>query len=205
MRTKSRVILSITIVLAAAGALAAAPPVDLGLGPAPVAVGDVEGVTMRIFREGRVYVAGQPSADALRRLAELGVTAVVNLRTQAEMDNRERVPYDEAALAAELGLEYVHLPIGGDDQPFRPEVIDRLDDVLRRHPGPVLLHCTVAWRASWAWAAYLVKYQGISLDDALARGEAIGLDESPIEGLLGRDVKMVFADEAPATADPVQP
>lgn len=175
-------------------------PAPLGLGPAPVQVSEIEGVYRNLYRDGRVYVAGQPSAEALARFKELGVTAVVNLRTDAEMSDRDRVPFDEAALLAELGIEYVHLPIGGDEEPFRPEVIERLDDVLRRHAGPVLLHCTVAWRASWVWAGYLVRYQGLSLDDALARGEAIALEPSPLEGLLGRPVNLELG-EAPAASD----
>lgn len=193
----------LSILLLAASSLpggAAEGPAPLGLGPAPEPVSGVEGVFRNLYRDGRVYVAGQPSAEALARFKELGVTAVVNLRTDAEMADRDRVPFDEAARLAELGIEYVHLPIGGDEEPFRPEVIERLDDVLRRHPGPVLLHCTVAWRASWVWAGYLVRYQGLSLDDALARGEAIALEPSPLEGLLGRPVRLELG-EAPAVSD----
>jgi uncharacterized protein (TIGR01244 family) len=165
----------------------------------PVPVEGIEGVERRLYLDGRVYVAGQPSADALRRFRKLGVTAVVNLRTRAEMDDRERVPYDEAALTAELGMEYAHLPIGGDDHPFRPEVLDGLRDILVRHPGPVLLHCTVAWRAGNVWMAYLVREEGFTLDAAVARGKAMDLGDEPLELLLGRPVKLVFADEPALT------
>lgn len=179
-------------------ATAAAPSaVEIDRAALPVELQEPAGVQARLFRDGRVFIAGQPSEEALGRFKELGVTAVVNLRTQREMDNREQVPYDEAALAARLGLEYVHLPIGGDDQPWRPAVIDGLADVLRRHPGPVLLHCTVAWRASYVWTAYLIRELGLPLEEALARGEAIALDESPLGELLGRETRLVFADGKP--------
>jgi len=180
------------------GATAPAPPaVEIDRAGLPVELEEPAGVQARLFRDGRVFIAGQPSEEALTRFKELGVTAVVNLRTQREMDNREAVPYDEAALASRLGLEYVHLPIGGDDQPWRPAVIDGLADVLRRHPGPVLLHCTVAWRASYVWTAYLIRELGLPLEEALARGEAIALDESPLGELLGRETRLVFADGKP--------
>ena len=209
LRSASPALLFTLISLSTVAPLAADEPpapgaVKLGVDregvPAPVE--GIEGVERRLYLDGRVYVAGQPSADALRRFRELGVTAVVNLRTPAEMDDRERVPYDEAALAAELGMEYVHLPIGGDDQPFRPEVLDGLRDALARHPGPVLLHCTVAWRAGNVWMAYLVREEGFTLDAAVARGKAMDLGDEPLELLLGRPVKLVFADEPAPTAAP---
>ena len=185
---------------AAEPASTAPAPTSIGIdaGGLPVEVTDVEGVERALYRDGRVFIGGQPSEAALRRLKELGVTAIVNLRGPAEMANREQVPYDEAALAAELGLEYVHVPISGEDNPYRPEVLDRLEETLRRHSGPVLLHCTVGWRASYAWTGYLVRYQGLEIDDALARGRAMQLSEDPLARLLGRPMKLVYADEVPA-------
>ena len=67
-----------------------------------------------------VYVAGQPSAEALATLAEEGVTTVINLRTHQEMNNRQVVPFDEAHTIAELGMEYVHIPQGGPQTPYSP-------------------------------------------------------------------------------------
>lgn len=189
-----RKLLAALLLVTAAPLVAAEEPAPLELGLAPVEVTDVDGVYRNLYRDGRVYVAGQPDAESLARFKELGVSAVVSLRTAAEMDDRDRVPFDEAARLEELGIEYVHLPIGGEEQPFRPEVLERLDDVLRRHPGPILLHCTVAWRASWVWTAYLVRFQGLSLDDALARGQAIALEPSPLEGLLGRPVHLELGE-----------
>ncbi len=69
---------------------------------------------------GPAYVAGQPSEDALRAMKAEGVTTIINLRTQREMDNRKAVPYDEEALAEELGMTYVHIPLGGPTRPTRP-------------------------------------------------------------------------------------
>jgi uncharacterized protein (TIGR01244 family) len=190
----------------AAGPVTTGPapaPIGIDAGGLPVEVTDVEGVERALYRDGRVFIGGQPSEAALRRLKELGVTAIVNLRGEAEMANREWVPYDEAALVAELGLDYVHVPIAGEDHPYRPEVLDRLEATLREHPGPVLLHCTVGWRASYAWTGYLVRYQGLEIDDALARGRAMQLSEDPLARLLGRPMKLVYADEA--TAPPEVP
>ena len=139
---------------------------------------------------GPLYIAGQPSEAGLRDMAAKGVKTVINLRTQREMDNRQQVPYDEAALAKELGLNYVHIPLGGPDTPYTPEAVEKFAKAFESANSKVLLHCTVAWRASHMWAAYLVKYKGYTLKEAKRHGTAINLNGysaggSPIDGLLG--------------------
>ncbi len=185
-----------TVFLLAAGAAAAlpAPWVDFDHTAPPDSVRDYAGFQARVFHEGRVFIAGQPSEDAVRELPDRGVTVVVNLRTPGEMENRERVPFDEAAVLAELDVEYVWIPLGGDDHPYTPAAVATFADALARHPGPVLLHCTVAWRASHLWAAYLVEYQGFDVADAYARGEAMGIGKSPFARFLDRDLRLIEAD-----------
>jgi uncharacterized protein (TIGR01244 family) len=161
----------------------------------PSRIDGIEGV-QPLFRDGRVFVAGQPSPEALAQLHAQGVTAVVNLRTPAETEDRQRVPYDEAAAVAEFGMEYISIPLGGAEHPYIPQAVDRFAKALADHPGPVLLHCTIGWRASYLWVAYLIREQGFTLPDALARGEAIAITPDPLEGLLGRPLNVVHGDEA---------
>ena len=201
MMNVRRTWIAVAVALAAVRPIAAeeqaSPPVtDIGIdrGALPVSIDAVDGVRP-LFRDGRVYIAGQPSREALAQLHGLGVTAVVNLRTPAEMEDRQRVPYDEAAAVAELGMEYVRIPLGGDEHPYAPPAVDRLAKVLAEHRGPVLLHCTVGWRASYLWVAYLIREQGFALPDALARGEAIAISPDPLEGLLGRPLAVVYEGE----------
>lgn len=190
------VLLSVTPMLPGQQALVGSEAVDLGLDRAspPIRVVDIDGVEQNLYREGRVWIGGQPSRDALQRFRDLGVTAVVNLRTPAEMEDRERVPYDEAAAVGELGMEYVWIPLGGDEHPYTPAAVERFAQVLAEHGGPVLLHCTMGWRASYLWAAYLIRYQNIPLEEAMARGEAIAISPSPLAGLLDRHLTVVYAD-----------
>lgn len=149
---------------------------------------------------GAMHVAGQPTADALREFAGNGVTTVVNLRTQQEMDNRRQVPYDEAALLEELGVTYVHIPLGGPDTPYTPAAIEQFAAAVEAAEGEVLLHCTVAWRASHLWAAYLVKHKGYSLEDAVEHAAAINLNgykqpgKQPLELFLELDEKPAGLD-----------
>lgn len=154
----------------------------------PDTVADWPGFNARLWRDGRVFIGGQPDSSALRAAADRGITCVINLRTPAEMDDRKRVPFDEAALVRSLGLEYVHLPMGDEKHPYSTAAVDSLAAALRRHEGPVLLHCTVAWRAAHAWVAYLVRHRDMPFAEALRRGEKIAISASPFNGLLGRRV-----------------
>ena len=144
-----------------------------------------------------LLIAGQPTAAALRKLKEAGFTTVINLRSPSEMANRQSVPFDEEALVHELGMRYVYLPMRGDrDYPYAPDAVAALAKALRDAKGEkVLLHCTIAWRASHLWAAYLFKEQGMSMDEALRHARAINLDARvpvdgrlPLEHFLDRDV-----------------
>ncbi len=160
--------------------------VDLGIEPGrlPVPFKEISGVRRRVLRDGRVFIAGQPSQAALEAFAARGVTAVVNLRTPAEMNNRRAVPFDEAQVVGELGMEYVWIPLGGAEHPYTPQAVERLEEVLKQHQGEVLLHCAVAGRATHLWVAYLIRYHGYEVDQALARGRAVSMRRRDLAGLL---------------------
>ena len=141
-----------------------------------------------------LIVAGQPTERALRDLKAQGVTTVVNLRSPSEM---ARIGFDEAKLVGDLGMKYVYIPVRGDAEfPFTPAALERFTEVMRTNDGKVLLHCTVAWRASHLWGAYLIQ-QGVPAADALAHARAINLMDDhrmdasgrqPMELFLGRSV-----------------
>lgn len=138
-----------------------------------------------------LYIAGQPTEQGLRDLRAHGVTTIVNLRTPEEM---QHVSFDEAGLAKQLGMRYVYLPVRGNDQyPYAPSTVNAFADALREANGKVLLHCTVAWRASHLWAAYLIAKRGVAEGSALANARAINLmddhhmaGKQPVEEFLGR-------------------
>src|SRR5947209_8360527 len=120
-----------------------------------------------------MFIAGQPTERALREMKARGVTTVVNLRTPPEM---ERIKFDEPELVKSLGMKYVYIPMRGNEEfPYSPEAVTRFADRVKDANGKVLLHCTVAWRASHLWAAYLIRDRGVPVDDALANARAINL------------------------------
>jgi len=141
-----------------------------------------------------MFIGGQPTEKALRELRGKGVTTVVNLRMPEEM---AQVGFDEAALVKELGIKYVYIPMRGTaDHPYGPKELDTFAAAMASADGKVLLHCTIAWRASHLWAAYLIRERNVPVADALAQTRMINLmddhrmggDRQPLEGFLGRAV-----------------
>ena len=138
-----------------------------------------------------LLITGQPTASALRELKRQGFTTVINLRTPAEM---ARIDFDEPALLRELGMRYVYLPMRGDAEfPYEPAAVTAFARALEEAEGSkVLLHCTVAWRASHLWAAYLVAHKKMPVAEAIRHGQAINLMRehggAPMADLLGRRI-----------------
>ena len=105
-----------------------------------------------------------------------------------------RVGFDEAALAGELGIRYVYIPLGGSgENSFSPKALDTFAAAMASADGKVLLHCTVAWRASHLWAAYLIRERNVPVATALSQARQINLMDGmsptePLEGFLGHAV-----------------
>ena len=140
-----------------------------------------------------MFIGGQPTEKALRDLRAKGVRTIVNLRMPEEM---ARVGFDEAGLAKELGMRYVYIPVNGTpENPFGPKELDTFAVAMASADGKVLLHCTIAWRASHLWAAYLIRDRNIPVASALSQARLINLmddmrmaEQQPLEGFLGHVV-----------------
>jgi uncharacterized protein (TIGR01244 family) len=188
-----------TVMSGVCGAQHLTGPHPTGAVPAPVAL-DTHGQFQEKFaRVGDdVFISGQPTERALRDLHVQGVTTVVNLRTPEEMS--KRVPFDEAALVKELGMEYVYVPVRGNAEfPYSPAAVKSFAAAMSSAKGKVLLHCTVAWRASHLWAAYLIQDREVPVATALQQARMINLmddmrmdgDQQPVEAFLGRSLPEV--------------
>jgi uncharacterized protein (TIGR01244 family) len=183
----------------ASGAQRLTGPKPTGDVPAPVVL-DGHGQFQDKFASvgDDVFISGQPTEQALRDLHAKGVTTVVNLRTPEEMT--KRVSFDEAALVKNLGMEYVYVPVRGNAEfPYSPAAVKSFATAMTGAKGKVLLHCTVAWRASHLWAAYLIQYRDVPPAKALAQARTINLmddmrmdgDQQPVEAFLGRSLPEV--------------
>jgi uncharacterized protein (TIGR01244 family) len=145
-----------------------------------------------------LFIAGQPTEKALRDMKAQGVTTVINLRMPEEM---AQIGFDEKKLIDELGMKYIHIPMRGGDgeMSYSPATLAKFSSAMKSADGKVLLHCTVAWRASHIWAAYLIQ-EGLPEADALQHARGINLmddhrmDDSgvqPVEMFLGRRLSTI--------------
>jgi uncharacterized protein (TIGR01244 family) len=200
MTCRAIITLSISVALAVAPRAGVSQqftrPAPIAAVSAPVVL-DTTGLYLeRAARVGEdIFVTGQPTQRALRELRAQGVTTVVNLRTPEEMTRN--VSFDEPALVTELGMRYVSLPVRGTDEyPYSPATLAKFAEAVSNANGKVLLHCTVAWRASHLWAAYLIKARSIPIESALANARAINLMDDHRMGSNGRQPVEDFLDQA---------
>lgn len=117
-----------------------------------------------------LLTAGQPTAEDFQAMADAGLKHVINLRPAVE-----DAGFDEAALAAKLGLRYTLIPVAGAGD-FTEENARKLDAALAAAPGqPTLVHCASSNRVGALFALREAWVKGKSNEQALAYGRAAGL------------------------------
>ena len=117
--------------------------------------------------DGRVWRGAAPSAASFRDLAAKGVTTVVDLRAE------DNIEIDEALLA-ELGVTRVHIPIRDGQIPSSSEVA-RFLAAVDESAGPVFVHCGAGVGRTGAMvAAYQVATGNLSGPEAMADNLAVG-------------------------------
>jgi protein tyrosine phosphatase (PTP) superfamily phosphohydrolase (DUF442 family) len=83
-----------------------------------------------------LYRGAQPQEVGLSELKLLGITTIVDLRSE----DREKVEW-ERKHAESLGLRFVHIPVNGWSPPTDEQVVQFLS-LLRDNPGQrVFMHC----------------------------------------------------------------
>lgn len=137
-----------------------------------------------------LIIAGQPDEAELAAMRDEGVTTVINLRSTREMDRLERAEtgaFNQAIVVETAGMEYVHIPLGGDDG-YSPDDLDAFAAAIEKSDGKVLVHCGSGGRARSMWAAYLISNRGYTPAEAEAVIQTLGDQPSATERLLGREV-----------------
>lgn len=119
-----------------------------------------------LYQAGDFFLAGQPDQEDLDSLIDNGMTLVVNLRTADELSF---LSFDEEKYLKKRKIDYIHIPMGGNDG-YPPEAIEKMNKMLKSAEGKVLIHCRGAGRATYAWMAWLIRFQSYSIDEAILLG-----------------------------------
>ena len=120
-----------------------------------------------------VVIADQPTTDDLNKLKAEGYVGVVNLRQDGEPEQPLSTSA-EGRLVESLGLDYLHLPVGG--APFTTEGVTAFQSFLDKHEGSkVLVHCRKGGRAAAVVLLQTALAEGWSADEAVANGSDIDL------------------------------
>jgi len=144
--------------------------------------------------EDRIIIGGQPSAQALEDLQANGISTVINFRTRPEV---EGLSFDEPGLLSEAGVDYHEIGVGRGEGAYNPDVLGAFNARMEAAGDEqILLHCGSGYRASQVYAAWLVKYRGLSPDEALDRVSPSGWWPMPMEQLLGQPLSISVQNDS---------
>jgi protein tyrosine/serine phosphatase len=124
-----------------------------------------------------LYRGAQPTEAGFRRLKELGVRTVVNLRMEADAKRT-----NEKQIVEALGMRYIQLSVEDGNFFTRSRTIP--DEVIRefftvmngRETGPIFVHChRGADRTGAVVAFYRIGRQGWDSARALKEARALGM------------------------------
>lgn len=141
----------------------------------------------------QLYAAGQPSVGDWTGLKAMGITTVVNLRTDSELPGR-----DEASEVRRAGMRYVQIPVA-DAADLNPDTARTLHRALVAADGPVLLHCASANRVGGLLALMAAHEEGMPHAQALALGRRAGMRSTEQSVLARLQCRERGSSEQPAS------
>ncbi len=117
-----------------------------------------------------IYRGAQPHVGGIRKLAQLGVKTVINLR-----EGNDRAD-DEEAEAKAAGLRFINVPMPDFSRP-RDEQVRQLLALLNASENfPVFIHCKRgADRTGTIIACYRIAHDGWTAEAALAEAKRYGM------------------------------
>ena len=90
------------------------------------------------IRCGDTIICGQPDLETIKSMPGYDVSVVVNTRTQKEVTDFRQKQYDPEVVLEQLGIEYVHIPLGGAGG-YSVAAVDQLHQALQGKHGRIVL------------------------------------------------------------------
>ena len=116
-----------------------------------------------------LVTGGQPGTSQLEAMKAAGVSVILDLREPMEPRS-----IDEPAKVAQLGMEYVNVPISAGR--LNDATLERILKVLRdKGEKQIFMHCGSGNRVGGALIAHLMLDQRMEEEDAVATAMKVGL------------------------------
>lgn len=118
----------------------------------------------------QLYRGAQPLEGGIRKLAELGVKTVINLRGLDELGREEQLETESA------GLRYFSIPMPGLSAPSDEQVARAMSIINDPTNQPVFIHCRRGSdRTGTLTAIYRISREGWTADRAIAEARRNGM------------------------------
>lgn len=119
-----------------------------------------------------LYRGAQPQITALEELRKLGITTIVDLRSE-DHSTRER----EKAEAERLGMHFLNIPVGGFSAPTNDQVVRFLSLFSDNAHEKVFVHCHYGEDRTGVFiAAYRITFEKWPLEQAVNEMHAFGFN-----------------------------
>ncbi len=118
----------------------------------------------------QLYRGGQPKSGGVKKLAELGIKTIVNLRGSDETTRAEE------AEARAAGLAYFNIPLPGFSRPTHAQVARVMAIIENEGNGPVFIHCRRGSdRTGTVVAIYRISQHNWTASQAMNEAKRLGL------------------------------
>ena len=121
---------------------------------------------------GRLWVGAYVRPDEIAELQKTGITTVVSMQTDEDLQHCGIAPRELARTYSGSGIDYVRLPTPDFDREGLardlPATVVELERIMANPASRVYLHCTAGVnRSATAAAGYFIKCRGLSAWEAL--------------------------------------
>lgn len=117
-----------------------------------------------------LYRGGQPGKGGMKKLADLGVKTIINIRGESSDTRAEGVE------AKSLSMDYYNIPVARIERPSNEHVKQIMSIIGKHENGPVFIHCQRgADRTGVIIAAYRIKHDGWSAKQAINEANNFGM------------------------------
>jgi tyrosine-protein phosphatase SIW14 len=117
-----------------------------------------------------LYRGGQPKTGGLKKLAELGIKTIINLRGESDET------LAEGREAKSMGMEYFNVPMSTAGRPTDEQVRRVIEIIEEKENAPVFVHCRRGSdRTGAIIAVYRIKQDGWTAERAIEEANSHGL------------------------------